>query len=96
MRLTNDCLAQSLFLSRADSGAFGVPERVSPGRETNGLDSGTSRAIRLISRISRLGVHLVRERSERKKNFRHPPCGGVSELENNPYWGVVRSQKHIL
>ena len=46
MLLTNDCLAQSLFLPRADSGTFSVPGRVSPGRGTNGLDSGTSRAIR--------------------------------------------------
>ena len=46
MLLTNDCLAQSLFLPRADSGTFSVPGRVSPGRGTNVLDSGTSRAIR--------------------------------------------------
>ena len=44
--LTNDCLAQSLFLLRADSGTFSVPGRVSSGRGTNRLDSGTSRAIR--------------------------------------------------
>ena len=46
MLLTNDCLAQSLFLPRADSGTFSVPGRVSPGRGTNRLDSGTFRAIR--------------------------------------------------
>ena len=34
MLLTNDCLAQSLFLPRADSGTFSVPGRVSPGRGT--------------------------------------------------------------
>jgi hypothetical protein len=46
MLLTNNCLVQSLFLPRADSGTFSVPGRVSPGRGRYGLDSGTSRAIR--------------------------------------------------
>ena len=46
MLCANYRLALSSFLPRADSGTFGVPGRVRPGRGTNGLDSGMSGAIR--------------------------------------------------